>query len=313
MFKNLYPSYKPKGFVELLKWKLTTKNPVWPKNILLTNNDIPPLIVVAQDKIRISFVGQATFLIQTNSLNILTDPVWSERASPYSFIGPKRAIAPGIKLADLPKIDIIVISHNHYDHMDLSTIKILWERDNPKIITPLLNDIVIKDSIKGIEITTLNWEEKTLVANNLAIYLEPSQHWSARGLFDRNKTLWGNFIMETPAGDICFIGDSGYNEELYKNIGSKHNIFLSIIPIGAFEPRWFMKDMHMDPEEAVLVHKNLKSTYSIASHFQTFQLASDGYLQPTNELDLALQKHQISQEQFITPNFGKAYWFNVKI
>ena len=312
MFKNTEPNYKPKGFIDLLKWKLTTKNSAWPKKILLTNTDIPPCIVTEQDKIRVSFVGQATFLVQTNNLNILTDPIWSERAGPCSFIGHKRVIAPGIKLADLPKIDIIVISHNHYDHMDLSTIKTLWERDKPKIITPLLNDIIIKDNIKDISITTLNWGEKILVANNVVIYLEPSQHWSARGLFDRNKALWGNFIIKTPAGDICFIGDSGYNEELYKNIGSKYKVFLSIIPIGAFVPRWFMKDMHINPEEAVLVHKNLKSTYSIASHFQTFKLASDDYLQPVNELNLALQKHQISQEQFITPNFGKAYWFNVK-
>ncbi len=310
MFQNLDPKYKPKGLLDLLKWKFTTKDPIWPKEIPLINNDIPPVKVVDQNKIRVSFVGHATFLIQTNNINILTDPIWSKRASPFTLIGHKRIIAPGIKLEDLPKIDIIVISHNHYDHMDLNTIKKLWNRDKPRIITPLLNDIVIKNNIQGIEITTLNWGENTAITNNITVYLEPSQHWSSRRLFDRNKTLWGNFIIKTPAGNLCFIGDSGYNEELYKTIGAKYDLFLSLIPIGSFEPRWFMKDIHMNPEEAVLVHKNLKSIYSIASHFQTFQLASDGYLQAVQELDLALKKYQISKEQFITPNFGKAYWFN---
>ena len=312
MFKNVNPRYMPKGLISLLKWRLMTKQPVWPKKVELLYNDIPPSKVIDQDKIRVSFVGHVTFLIQTNNINILTDPVWSERASPFTFIGPKRVIAPGVKLEDLPKIDIIVISHNHYDHMDLKTIKTIWDRDKPIIITPLLNDLIIKDSIPKIEVTTLNWGESTVTTDDITIELEPSQHFSARGLFDRNKALWGSFIIKTPAGKIFFIGDSGYNEELYKKIGSKHHIFLSLIPIGSFEPRWFMKDIHMDPEEAVFVHKHLNSTYSIASHFQTFPLASDGYMQAVNELDLALKKHQISKDQFITPNIGKTYWFNSK-
>lgn len=310
IFQNLDPKYKPKRFLNLLKWKLTTKHPVWPKKVLVENYDLPPHKVIDQDKIRISFVGHVTFLIQTNEINILTDPVWSQRASPFSFIGPKRVIDPGIKLADLPKIDIIVISHNHYDHMDLATIKTIWQRDKPKIITPLLNDQILKNYIKDIKVTTLDWHENILLPNNIAITLEPAQHWSARGLFDLNKSLWGNFMIKTPAGTICFIGDSGYNQELYNNIGIKYDVFLSLIPIGAFEPRWFMQDIHMNPEEAALVHQHLKSKHSIASHFQTFPLASDQYFQASEELSLALQKYQISKEQFIIPTAGKVYWFN---
>lgn len=308
VFQNLDPTCKPKNLLDLLKWQLTTKHPVWPKNIALKNYDVPPSKIIEKDKIRVSFVGHVTFLIQTNNMNILTDPVWSERASPFSFMGPKRVIAPGIKLEDLPKIDLMLISHNHYDHMDIATIKKIWERDKPTIITPLANDVILKNHIKNIEVIALNWQEQILM-NDIKIILEPSQHWSARGLFDRNQALWGNFIINTHLGNICFIGDSGYNNTLYKDIGNKYDIFLSLIPIGAFEPRWFMQDVHMNPAEAVLAHNDLKSKYSIASHFQTFPLASDRYAQASEELDLALIKHKISKEQFITPTVGQVYWF----
>lgn len=295
--------------MDILKWQLTTKRTTWPKKILLANSDVPTNKINEKNKIRVSVVGHVNFLIQTNGLNILTDPVWSKRASPFSLIGPKRVIDPDIELKNLPKIDIIIISHNHYDHMDIPTIRTIWRRDQPKIITPLANDKILKKYIKNIEVTTLNWHQQTIINQDTTINLEPSQHWSARGLFDLNQALWGNFIITTPAGAICFIGDSGYNEELYKNIGEKYNIFLSMIPIGAFEPRWFMKDVHMNPEEAAMVHQHLKSKYSIAGHFQTFPLASDNYLQAAEELDIALQKHKISKQQFITPTIGKAYWF----
>lgn len=308
LFNNLNVDCKLKSFKELLKWKLTVKNPTWPKKILLTNHDIPPSALTDCNKIRVTWVGQATFLIQTCGFNILTDPIWSERASPFKYFGPKRVMKPGIKLENLPKIDIILISHNHYDHLDLNTIKIIWQRYQPKIIAPLMNDVIMKNIL----VHTLNWQENIIINKDLTIHLEPSQHWSARGLFDHNQALWGNFIIKTKNADICFIGDSGYNENLYKQIGLKYNIFLSIIPIGAFEPRWFMRDMHMAPEEAVITHKDLKAQYSIASHFQTFQLGSERYLQAPIELQSALEKYQISHKNFILPVCGQDLWFNIK-
>lgn len=306
LFHNLNPNCQPKSFKDLLKWKLTVKNPKWPKKILLENYDTPPAVVTEPNKIRVTWVGQATFLIQIDGVNILTDPIWSKRASPFKYLGPKRVMDPGIKLTNLPKIDIILISHNHYDHLDLNTIRIIWQRDQPRIITPLINDKIMKDIL----VNTLNWQENIIINSDLAIHLEPSQHWSARGLFDRNQALWGNFIIKTKSADICFIGDSGYNEKLYKDIGLKYNIFLSIIPIGAFEPRWFMQDMHMTPEEAVLTHTDLKSKYSIASHFQTFQLGSESYLQAPTEFNSALEKYKITYKKFILPTCGQAYWFD---
>lgn len=306
LFNNLNPNCKPKSFKDLLKWKLTVRNPKWPRKILIENYDMPPPIITEPNKIRVTWIGQATFLIQIDGFNILTDPIWSKRASPFKYFGPKRVMDPGIKLNNLPKIDIILISHNHYDHLDLNTIKFIWQRNQPRIITPLMNDAIIKN----ISVHTLDWQENIIINSSLSIHLEPSQHWSARGLFDRNRALWGNFIIKTKNYDICFIGDSGYSEQLYKDTGAKYNIFLSIIPIGAFEPRWFMRDMHMTPEEAVLTHKDLKSKYSIASHFQTFQLGSESYLQAPTEFNYALEKYQITHNNFILPKCGQAYWFN---
>ena len=263
IFHNQDPTYKPKGFVNLLRWKLFTKPSTWPNMVPMAQEDLPPAQVPSTDKIRVSFIGHVTFLIQTNNINILTDPVWATRASPFKSIGPKRVIAPGVKLENLPKIDIIVISHNHYDHLDLATVKALWERDQPQIITPLANDIVIANYIKDprLKVTTLNWHQNIALPQQVTIHLEPAQHWSARSLFDRNRALWGTFIIETKAGKICFIGDSGYNQNLFRQIGANHQILLSLIPIGAFEPRWFMQEVHMNPAEAVLSHLDLNSKY----------------------------------------------------
>lgn len=311
-FTNQNPLKKPCTFFEFLKWKWTSKKPKWPQTIALTSYDIPPKII-DEDKIRISFVGHVTFLIQTQSLNILTDPVWSERASPFSNFGPKRVTEPGIQFAHLPKIDLILISHNHYDHMDIETIRRLWERDQPKIIAPLKNDIILRASIPGIKVETLSWHEFINIKHNIAIHLEPAQHWSRRALMDVNVALWGTFIIKTPAGSICFIGDSGYNPHTFKDIGKKFDIIVSLIPIGCFEPQWFMKDVHMNPEEAVWTHQDLKSQYSIASHFETFQLADDEFKQAASELESARQKYHINSDTFITPVAGKAYWFNTEI
>lgn len=309
IFNNPVPKIKPKGLLDIIKWKLHSKQPKWPNEVPLITSDIPPARVEG-DEIRVSFVGHVSFLIQTQALNILTDPVWSMRASPFSFAGPKRVTPPGIKFEDLPKIDVVLISHNHYDHMDINTIKKLWIKDRPHVIAPLINDAVLKSSISGIEVTTLDWSEKISIINDVEIALEPAQHWSARGLFDQNKALWGTFLISTPKGTICFIGDTGYSKELFEGIGKKYeNILLSLIPIGAFEPRWFMSDVHINPEEAILIHQHLNSKFSIGSHFETFQLADDKFDQSRTELDTARAKFNISLNEFITPNIGGVYRF----
>ena len=307
-FSNTDPRIKPKNFADILKWKVKARQPKWPDSMPVLRTDIPP-ISISEGIIRVSYVGHVTFLIQTAGLNILTDPVWSDRVSPFSFVGPKRVTKPGIKFDDLPKIDIVLISHNHYDHMDINTIAKLWTRDKPQIIVPLKNEIVLQSKIPGIEVKTLNWYEKIDTTDNCYISLEPAQHWSARGLFDQNKALWGTFFITTNLGSICFIGDSGYNQSIFSSLGKKYNIILSLIPIGAYEPRWFMKDIHMNPEDAVLAHKDMKSKHSIASHFDTFQLADEPFNQAVIDLKLAKIKHKVAEQEFIIPSVGMAHQF----
>lgn len=313
IFRNPGPNINPPSLLAVLKWKLNWKiyaeKSTWPKKIVIKTS-VPPTRV-EDHRIAVSFVGHATFLIQTAGLNILTDPVWSQRVSPFTFMGPKRVSAPGVKFNDLPPIDIVLVSHNHYDHMDIATLKRLCKRDKPHIITPLMNDVVIKAHIPHANVTTMDWAEKIVLQNQIAVHLEPAQHWSARGLFDQNHALWGTFIVTTAAGSLCFIGDSGYSSELFKKIGHKHDdIILSLIPIGAFAPRWFMRNVHMNPEEAILVHQDLKSKHSIASHFKTFPLADDGFEQATQELAQAREKYKVSNEAFFAPEIGGIYWFN---
>lgn len=296
IFHNLDPSIKPKGFIDSIKWRLTARRKTWPKFVPNELKDVPP-VEVSGDDIRVSFVGHHTFLIQVCGLNILTDPVWSKRASPFSFIGPKRVTEPGINLANLPKIDLVLISHNHYDHLDIATLKALYNLGSPKIITPLGNDKPIKESIKLADIELLDWYESYRIKEDITIHLEPAQHWSARGLFDRNRALWGSFVINIMGKQIYFVGDSGYDQKMFKDAASRFpNIICSIIPIGAYEPRWFMSPIHMNPEEAVKVHQDLCSHYSIAGHFGAFQLTDEGYDEPVIDLVKAKQKLGLKDE-----------------
>ncbi len=288
IFRNLSPNVKLPGIFSYAKSRLVSKRIKWPKFVPNEYSDHTPPDRVYGSEIRLSFIGHGTFLIQTEGINIITDPVYSERCSPFSFLGPKRVAEPGIPLSKLPEIDLILVSHNHYDHMDIKTLKFLSQANNPKIITPVGNKEIIKKSIKHADVESLDWYENFELKTGIKIHLEPAQHWSARGIFDVNKALWGTFILETPKGQILFIGDTGYNQEMFQNIAKKFlNIRLSLIPIGAYEPRWIMKSVHMNPEESVRTHIDLGSKYSVASHFATFQLTDEGYDMPVIALEAA--------------------------
>lgn len=296
---------KPKSLFDVIKWKIQGGHKEWNLNIISNINDTPPSQV--HDSIRVSFIGQATFLVQMDGLNIITDPVYSNTIGPFNIIGPKRKTGIGIKWDSLPKIDIVLISHNHYDHLDLPTIKKLWYRDKPQIFTPLGNDAIIKCYDSNIESKALDWND-SLNYKDVKVSLAPAQHWSARGIFDKNKALWGTFILQSRSGSICFIGDSGYNDTIFKEISNQYGqMKLSIIPIGAYEPRWFMKDVHMNPDEAVLTHLDLKSEYSVASHFHTFQLTDENYNDPLIALELAKSKYKI--EKFYALKVGAHQYF----
>lgn len=232
---------------------------------------------VNSEKIFVTFIGHSTVLLQTKGLNIITDPVFSKRIGPdlLPFAKFNRYRDPGVKISELPKIDLVLLSHNHYDHMDLKSLRFISVRDNPKILTSLGNSAYLKaHRVKGA--IDMDWWDKHEINSEIRVCAVPAQHFSARAITDKNNTLWCGFVLETPMGNIYFAGDSGYSK-LFSYIAKKYdNFILGLVPIGSYKPEWFMSPMHMDPYQAIEVHKELKIKTSVAIHFGTFKLADDG-------------------------------------
>ena len=293
----------------MLQWQWTRKPDPWPAYSELTLFDKPPQRVMGE-QLRVSFVGHVTTLIQTQGLNILTDPIWSDRASPWTWIGPKRVHPPGIRLEDLPPIDLILISHNHYDHLDLATIKQLWQRDHPRIITALGNDLIITKHIPQAQPEAHDWGEQVMVAPGLTVHLEPMHHWSARTLFDHNRALWAAFILATPAGNIYFAGDSGYGGgDFFRQAREKYGGFrLAILPIGSYDPRWFMAYGHMNPAEAVRAFQDLGQPNMLPTHYRAFRLADTGYETPLRDLRIAMEAAGVADGRIRPLMAGEHWW-----
>lgn len=305
VFTNREPMRKSLTDLLKLSWAFMTQSAVWPTLIPVTQQKVPmPRI---ETGISVSYINHSTVLIQAGNLNILTDPIYAERASPFRFAGPKRVHQPGIKLEDLPPIDIILISHNHYDHLDTETLTQLvsQQSDPPRILTGLGNSALL-DKIGLDNHRELNWNGSELFKGTKITFTE-SRHRSGRGLTDQMETLWGSFVIETPAGNIYFAGDTGYANH-FKAAKEKFGEFaLSIIPIGAYEPRWFMKDVHLNPSEAVQAHVDLNSKVSLAIHFGTFQLTLESIEQPIKDLAIALKEHRLSEQSFLTLKPGATH------
>ena len=298
-----------KGLLDVLKWRWTRQPQPWPAYSELPGTDKPPQRV-AGNQLRVSFVGQVTVLLQTQNLNILTDPIWSDRAGPVAWIGPQRVHPPGIRIEDLPPIDLILISHNHYDHLDLATLERLWHRDHPQIITPLGNDTLIHTRIPEAKVEARDWGEQVVLAPEVTVHLEPMHHWSARSPFDRNRALWVAFVLAAPGGAIYFVGDSGYGGgEYFREAKEKYTQFrLAILPIGSYDPRWFMAYSHMNPEEAVHAFQDLGRPYTLPTHYATFQLADTGYEAPLRDLKAAMQVAAVPEERIHPLRAGDHWW-----
>jgi L-ascorbate metabolism protein UlaG (beta-lactamase superfamily) len=252
----------------------------------------------------ITFIGHATFLIQTPAGNLLTDPMYSQRASPLPWIGPRRVRQAAVAFEDLPHVSTVLLSHNHYDHCDLATLRAIAKRFDPVVVTPLGNgDLVRSAGIRRVE--ELGWWQQA-TTGALPILLTPAQHFSARTPFDRNRALWGGFIVTVDGVRIYFAGDTAY-APFFREIRHRCGpIDLALLPIGAYEPRWFMRAVHMNPAEAVEAHIDLDAAESIAMHFGTFQLTTEGIDAPLRALDDARQMKGIAASRFRALEFGES-------
>jgi L-ascorbate metabolism protein UlaG (beta-lactamase superfamily) len=300
----------PKSLRNVLRWQFgrERQRQTWPEWAPSPYADVPPARVES-DKVRLSFVGHASWLIQTAGLNILVDPVWSTRASPFSFAGPKRHNDPGIAFEALPKIDTVLVSHGHYDHLDVATLSKLAAKFSPRVITPLGNDLTMREADDKIRAEAFDWHQRVELGGGVAVTLVPTRHWSARGMFDRNRALWASFVLETPVGKLYIVCDSGYGEGThFRRVAAAHGpLRLAILPIGAYEPRWFMQDQHMNPFDAVKALADCGAAQALAHHHGTFQLTDEAIDAPVEALHAALNEAKIPRERFVALKPGQVF------
>lgn len=294
--------------------------PVWPERVAV--NQSKPAARVMGEAMVATWIGHATVLVQTNGLNILTDPIWSETAGPLGF-GPRRVAEPGVRFEDLPKIDLVLVSHNHYDHMDLATLKRLWERDKPTIVTSLGNDAILRS--RGIEARALDWNQSasfgwfTNEGPNGEQYRGPrpccsvtvtrNHHWSSRWGTDRNRALWSSFVVKTRVGNIFHAGDTGFGDgEWPREAARLGPVRLAIVPIGAFrfEPGEMGTGSHIGPGQAVEVFRRLGARKGLGVHWGTFRLSREAYDTPPKMTALFARCAGLAADAFVTTRIGEA-------
>lgn len=340
-FTNPFPTWSAQSFANVMKFVLSswaTSDNRLPKEKDELDQALPmvkPNFRVdssQRNTFRATWLGHATTLIQVEGFNILTDPIFSDRASFVQFMGPKRIRPPPCGVDSLPDVDVVVISHNHYDHLDTDTVQALNKRfgERCKWLVPLgLGSFLQSMSVKNY--VELDWWQKSCVTatpnitqdssetpatdsgRQLAIYLTPNQHWSRRGINDINKSLWGSYtIVSEKAGNFFFTGDTGYCS-VFKEIGDVFSpIAGAAIPIGAYKPQWFMRPAHVNPEEAVQIHRDLRSKKSFAIHHATFLLSDEPYNEPANLLKQImndLKTNESLQETFEVLSHGETTSF----
>jgi L-ascorbate metabolism protein UlaG (beta-lactamase superfamily) len=282
-----YPGERTRrGLLDVLKWKLTSRAARWPQHVAITPPPLPPKPTI--EGVVATWIGHATFLLQTPTANILVDPVFSDRVSPFSWIGPRRVHAPGIALHALPRIDLVLLSHDHYDHCDFATLRHLAQHHRPRVLAPLGHRALLAST--GLtDVVELDWWQShapdSASDGTPHITLTPSRHWCRRRPGDANVRLWGGFLIRAGGRLIYFLGDSGYDDALFREIGRRGGApDLALIPIGAYAPRWFMRSAHMNPTEAVQVHRDVGAKRSLAMHWGTFQLTDEARDEPVAQL-----------------------------
>ncbi|MBS1911997.1 MAG: MBL fold metallo-hydrolase [Bacteroidetes bacterium] len=291
------------GFKDLLRWIFHRDAGPW-RSFTEYPPGPPPPERAGEGELLVTFVNHSTVLIQLDGVNILTDPVWSHRISPVSFAGPVRHRPAGIRFEDLPPIDVVLLSHNHYDHLDAPTMQRLAREHGPRIFTSLGNTAYL-ESIGVGNSSDMDWWDGAELPGHLQLTCVPAQHFSGRGLGDRDCTLWCGFVVEGKGGTVYFAADTGMAQHHFTAIRERFNdITLALLPIGAYRPRWFMAPVHMGPDEAVEAHLLLQARQSMGIHFGTFAQADDGEFEPIELLNETLDVRGIAREEFFVLENG---------
>lgn len=286
---------------EVLKWATSRTPAPWPEWVADPAHPFPE--TVPDGGLAVTFLGHASFLLRLGDLHVLTDPVFSTHAGPFGRFGPKRVRAPGLPLERLPRIDLVLQSHNHYDHLDPGTLEALAGRGPLEVITPLGNADYLPRRLRAAT-TELDWWDGTTTRQGTRVTAIPAQHFSARTPFDRNRALWGGFVLDHAGWRVCFAGDTGYAAH-FRDVGARFpGIDLALLPIGAYDPRWFMRPAHADPEEAVQAHLDLGAARSLAMHHGTFQLTDEPIDEPVARLAAETARRGLAPDAFTAPPCG---------
>ncbi|MEO6874940.1 MAG: MBL fold metallo-hydrolase [Opitutaceae bacterium] len=284
------------GLLDVLRWKFKNQAMEWPKWVEIAAQPSPP--PPRDDSVIATWVNHSTFLLQIAKLSLLTDPVFSQRVSPVSWVGPKRVHAPGVAFESLPRIDAVLISHDHYDHCDLPSLRRLAREHRPLFVVPLGYRALLA-GVGVTRIVELDWWQTHPLAPGVTVTLTPSRHWCRRSPGNRNRRLWGGFYLQSSWRRVWFLGDTGYDGALFREIGQRCGPpDLALIPIGAYEPRWFMQAAHMNPAEAVKTHLDCGALQSVAMHWGTFQLTDEAREAPPQALAQALTAAGLPAEKF---------------
>jgi len=289
-----------KSLGEFLRWRFSRKGP---EKIQIETSDQWKQLE-EESKNYAVWIGHSTYLLNNGDLTILTDPVFSKRASPFSWAGPKRLIAPAISLDELPRIDVVTVSHNHYDHLDIVSLKALYKLNPDALFLVAKGDksLLIKSGIKNVK-EFLWWEDFEI--KNTVFTFTPAQHWSARGLKDRNKSLWGGWFMQLADLTVYHAGDTGYSNDFKETRSKLGSPDFAMIPIGGYDPRWFMSYHHVKPSESIQIALDLGVTRSVGMHWGTFILTDEDILEPAELIDKELKKLNLADDFFTTPKPGE--------
>jgi N-acyl-phosphatidylethanolamine-hydrolysing phospholipase D len=323
-FQNNYVEFEPKGLGALIGWKIDASREGLPKPPQQPTPRVAPDLAFLRANATagaamvpsVTWIGHASTLVQLGGISLLTDPIFSKRASPVSFAGPARHVAPGLALAELPHVDAVVVSHNHYDHLDEASVRALAAQEGgpPLFVVPL--GVKGWFGALGIErVVELDWWQSVHVGA-VEIVLTPSQHWSGRGLNDRMTTLWGSYAIFAPDFQVWFGGDTAYSQDFAdihrRFAGRQHGrgFDVALIPIGAYEPRWFMRAQHVNPTEAVQIHLDLAAERSIGIHWGTFELTDESLDEPPRALARAARAAGVADDAFTVLAVGATRRFS---